>query len=145
MRRVRHSLRSEAGFTIIELMVVVVVVGVLAGIAVPIYGSYVKRTRVTEAQSRMGDMLTAAKSFAQDHAASDGTPMWPPVAGQYGLVDLGATDNFTYEISSGGGQPADATPLVITATGKNELTGVTVVLTVPNMYASADAPVISGV
>ncbi len=140
-----HPLRSKAGFTIIELMVVTVVVGVLAGIAVPIYGSYVRRTRVTEAQSRMGEMITAAKAFSQEHAALNGTPTWPPVAGEFGLMDMADSENFTYQISSGGGQPADSNPLVITATGKGKLSGITLVMTVPDMYASADAPVITGI
>ena len=39
----------------IELMVVVVIVGILAAIAIPIYGKYVKQARTTEATGRMGD------------------------------------------------------------------------------------------
>ena len=43
-RMARHR---EAGFTLIELMIVVAIVGVLAAIAVPAYQDYIARSRVT--------------------------------------------------------------------------------------------------
>ncbi len=59
----------------IELMVVVVIVGILAAIAIPIYGKYIKNARVTEATGRIGEIVTASKAWAQDHQdAGTGNP-----------------------------------------------------------------------
>jgi len=51
-------MRSKGGFTLIELMIVVAIVGVLAAIAIPAYRDYVKR-------ARMSEVLTAIDATAQ--------------------------------------------------------------------------------
>jgi prepilin-type N-terminal cleavage/methylation domain-containing protein len=133
--------KNRKGFTMIELMVVVVIVGVLAAIAIPIYGKYIKNARLTEATGRMGEIITAAKAWAQEHQNASGNPVWPAGAG--GIVDLSATDNFTYAITAGAGQEA-TNPLGITATGTNKMLGVSVVITVPTINSNGGAPVVGG-
>ena len=116
-----RSLNRTKGFTMIELMVVVVIVGVLAAIAIPIYGKYIKNARVSEATSRIGEVVTASKAWAQENQDVDGDPVWPAGAG--GIVDLTPTDNFTYAITAGGGTDATANALVVTATGQAKMAG----------------------
>jgi len=55
---------NQKGFTMVELMVVVVIVGVLAAVAVPMYSKYVKNARVSEASSKIGEVITAAKAWS---------------------------------------------------------------------------------
>ena len=59
MIKVINSIRkNEIGFTLIEVMVVIIMVGILAAIAVPIYSNYVYRARVTEAVTTLGALKT---------------------------------------------------------------------------------------
>jgi type IV pilus assembly protein PilA len=60
-RMARHR---EAGFTLIELMIVVAIVGVLAAIAVPAYQDYIARSRVTEGLT----LASAAKALVSENA-----------------------------------------------------------------------------
>ena len=143
MHRFRRK-PNQKGFTMIELMVVVVIVGILAAIAIPIYGKYIKNARVSEATGRIGEIVTAAKSWAQEHQdAGTGNPTWPDGAdAPDGIFELSPTQNFTYDVTGGG--DATATPLVITATGANQMAGVEVTVTIPNINAPGDAPVVTG-
>jgi len=135
---------GQKGFTMIELMVVVVVVGILAAIAIPIYGKYIKNARVSEATGRIGEIVTASKAWAQENQDAAGNPTWP--SGSGGIVDLSATEQFTYAITSGGGDDATGNPIEITATGVagGKMEGVTVIVTIPNINSNGEAPVVSG-
>jgi len=139
----RFRRKNKKGFTMIELMVVVVIVGVLAAIAIPIYGKYIKNARLTEATGRIGEVITAGKAWAQDHQNVAGNPVWPAAAG--GIVDLTSSALFSYAITSAAAD-ATANPFTVVATGLagEKMAGVTVTVTVANINSNGSAPVIVG-
>jgi type IV pilus assembly protein PilE len=58
---------NAAGFTIIELMIVMVIVAILGAIALPSYNDYILRSRLAEAYANMGDLATKLEQFYQDN------------------------------------------------------------------------------
>ena len=59
--------KKVAGFSLLELMVVVAIIGVLATVAVPRFNIFRARGRQAEAKSNMGVMYTLQESYAIDH------------------------------------------------------------------------------
>jgi prepilin-type N-terminal cleavage/methylation domain-containing protein len=57
--------RNEKGFTLMELMVVIVIVAILAAVAVPLYINYVKDALRTEAKGAIGAVITAEQTYYQ--------------------------------------------------------------------------------
>ncbi len=55
--------KDTHGFTLIELMIVVAIIGILAAIAIPNYQSYQAKSRQTEAKTMLSSLFTTEKAF----------------------------------------------------------------------------------
>jgi len=96
MGTLRTRRRQAAGFTLIELMIVVAIIAILAAIAVPIYSDYITRGKLTEAQNNLSALRVQMEQYFQDNrtyldtaGANCGVPM--PTTGSNSTVKY-----FTY-------------------------------------------------
>ena len=70
----------QKGFTLIELMIVVAIIGILAAVALPAYQDYTKRARVSEALS----LMSGAKASVTEYYSTNNT--WPGGNASAGLA-----------------------------------------------------------
>ncbi|WP_112484341.1 pilin [Thiomonas sp. X19] len=95
----------QQGFTLIELMIVVAIIGILAAIAIPAYQNYVIRAQVTEGLSLADGAKTAITEFASNSGK------WPTTNSAAGLALAAAiTGNYVASVDVG------TTPGTITVT-----------------------------
>lgn len=117
-------MKTSHGFTLIEVMIVIVIIGVLAAIAIPNYSEYVRRNQLSEGPKELANLRAAMELYYQDNRSyMDGanncgvavpvndyftfncngtrtTFTWKASSRDTGHLD---TDSFVYEINQDGG------------------------------------------
>lgn len=59
----KKFINNQRGFTLVELMIVIVIVGILAAVAVPIYQANVKKAKMSECDAALGTIRTALRVY----------------------------------------------------------------------------------
>lgn len=102
------NVNQQKGFTLIELMIVVAIIGILAAIALPAYQTYTNKARMTEVVNATASAKSAVEVCAQVNSAVDVC-----TAGNNGVpADIAVTDPLPGVATGADG--------VITATASND-------------------------
>ena len=124
MTRRNIARRAQAGFTLIELMIVVAIIGILAAVALPQYQTYVAKSQVARAMGEAGAIKTAVETCILDGKTSIGTGAGacdPQASGSNILT--GATQGAAIPANTGVPQIAPATigqtPTITATFGNN--------------------------
>lgn len=116
-------MRSKHGFTLMELLIVLAVIGILAAVAYPAYTDYVTRSKIAEATSGLSDGRIKMEQWFQDNRTYAGGPV------------PSATANFTFARSND-----TATTYTLTATGQGAMAGFTYTINQNNERRTTAAP-----
>jgi len=115
---------SQKGFTLVELMITIVIIGILASVAIPLYTANVKRAKAAEADAALGTIRTALRVYYAENAVYPTAASYTAVTGL--SIDIAAADlngkyfsatDYTY-------QSADGTSYTIRATGTGSQAGI---------------------
>ena len=129
------SWRDQKGFTLIELMIVVAIIGILAAIAIPNFLQYQARARQSEARTNLGGVFVSETAYLGEQGRYGSF-------GEIGFVLASNTNRYTYRSPAAGGAAGSAsqqgTDLFNTNAGSATVGGTTTVPT-GTIVASAAA------
>lgn len=120
-------MNAQKGFTLIELMIVVAIIGILAAIAIPAYQDYTARSQLSEGVSLAGGLKTQISDSLQAGSCVSSVSSENTVVGKYGTAVITGTPNSATSATAANG--CKVTYTVITGTGvSNKISGKTLIL-----------------
>lgn len=72
-------IRSHSGFTLIELVIIIVVLGILAAVAIPKYQDITNEAKAAACKGALGSMRSGVSIYYATQIIKTGSPVWPPI------------------------------------------------------------------
>ena len=72
-----RNLMNQKGFTLVELVIIIVILGILAAVAIPKYQDLSTEAREAAARSALGSLRSGITIFYANEAVTTGTAAWP--------------------------------------------------------------------
>ena len=123
MKKRKGIFRSQRGFTLVELMIVVIIIGILTAVGVPLYLGYVRDAKAASAEATIGTLVNAEKIYHQLHSSFVDVADFSVAPNVLNIDVRDATQYWTLTITS-----ADTGKFTVTATGIGDYTGIIVKL-----------------
>ena len=130
-------MNAQKGFTLIELMIVVAIIGILAAIAIPAYQDYIARAQVSEAFALAGGAKTFLQTNLENNSCTSAVVADNTIAGKYGTMVITGTP-------TGAVDPTVANGCVMTYTFKSTGVSSNVASKVIEMRTNGNATMAKG-
>jgi type IV pilus assembly protein PilA len=107
MKAFRRTGREE-GFTLVELLIVILIVGILAAVAIPLYLGYTKDAKLAEGKALLGSVMTALQGCVQAKGSGQSCSV-SEIVNRVGVSTAGVTGDGRWTVTTSGSLAVSST------------------------------------